>query len=112
MFWKFIAWYLRSVTKLTLWFAKKVGPAMLVALVPTFLIGGVTVVLFGSSSEPSSTGLLFTAPALTTDVIGVTFLGATILAYVFGWQILVEAPRAALEAARSSIGALSAYYRS
>lgn len=112
MFWKFMAWYLRSVTKLTLWLAKKVGPAMLVALVPTFLIGGVAVVLFGSSSEPSSTGLLFSSPTLTTDIIAVTFLGSTVLAYVFGWQILVEAPRAAFEAARSGIGALSSYYRS
>lgn len=89
-----LVWGLKSTVSTTVWFLKNFGPAMVIAFIPTFVIGTIAILLFGSTGDSVTGGYLMTAPVLTQRIIGVSFFGTTVLVYVLGWQVLWEAPKA------------------
>jgi hypothetical protein len=102
-------WYVKAVMRATVWFLKQFGPAMVIALAPTFVIGTVAVLLFGSTSNATTGAYLMSAPELTQGIIGVSFLGATALVYVLGWQVLWEAPKVLFQILSDVAGDVRAY---
>lgn len=102
-------WYVKAVVRATVWFLKQFGPAIMIALVPTLVIGTIAVLLFGSTSDATTGAYLMSAPGLTQNIIGFTFLGSTALVYVLGWQVLWEVPKTLFQILADVAGDVRAY---
>ena len=104
-----LMWYIKTVAKATVWFIKELGPAMAVAFIPTFAVGTVATLLFGSNTGGLTGGYLMNAPELTQDLIGASFLVATALVYLLGWQILWDIPKTVVVILSEVAGDVRAY---
>lgn len=106
---QFLVWYLKSAAKVIVWFIKNLGPAMMIAFIPTFAIGTIAVLLFGSTGDSMTGGYLMTAPELTQNIIGISFFGTTVLVYIVGWKIIWEVPKALVGVLSEVVGGVRGY---
>lgn len=93
-----LMWWFRTSFKLWFSFVKEFGPALVLGLVPCFVISIPVIALFGG---PNTSALLFPAHDISQYTVIGSWLGGVAVIYVAGWQVLVQVP---IQLARSVNG--------